>query len=129
VFNVAPDGSVPGDEVRSLTGAALKVPLPERLAGRLVRWGFRWGLGATPPELVPYTLHPWTVANDRLRAHGWAARVSNEEACVAAFEVGGWATLSPRKRQEIALGAAAAGLAALAVGGAWLARRWLRSRR
>jgi UDP-glucose 4-epimerase len=128
-FNVAPDGSVPGDEVRSLTGAPPKVPLPERLAGRLVRWGFRWGLGPTPPELVPYTLHPWTIANDRLRAQGWTPLVTNEEACVEAFEASAWATMSPRRRQEIALGVAGAGLAAVAAGGVLAARRLFRSRR
>ena len=127
-FNVAPDGAVPADEVRSLTGAPPKVPLPERVAGRFVRWGFRSGLGSTPPELVPYTLHPWTVANDRLRAHGWAPTVTNEEACVEAFEAPPWAALSPGRRQEIALGVAGAGVAALAAGGGLLARRWLRSR-
>jgi nucleoside-diphosphate-sugar epimerase len=127
-FNVAPDGSVPGDEVRSLTGAPPQVPLPERVAGRLVRWGFRWGLGPTPPELVPYTLYPWTVANDRLRAAGWNPTVTNEEACVEAFEAGAWATMSPRRRQEIALGVAGAGVAGLVGGGALLVRRWLRSR-
>jgi nucleoside-diphosphate-sugar epimerase len=126
-FNVAPDGSVPGDEVRSLTGAPLKVPLPERVAGRLVRWGFFWGLGPTPPELVAYTLHPWIVANDRLRAQGWSPRVTNEEACVEAFGAGAWATMSPRRRQEIALGVAGAGLAGIVAGGVLFARRWLRS--
>ncbi|MGH9230836.1 MAG: NAD-dependent epimerase/dehydratase family protein [Acidimicrobiales bacterium] len=128
-FNVAPDGSVPGDEVRSLTGAPPKVPLPERVAGRLVRWGFRWGLGPTPPELVAYTLHPWTIANDRLRGQGWSPTVTNEEACVEAFEAGAWATLSPRRRQEIALGLVGAGLAAVATGVVVAARRLLRSRR
>jgi nucleoside-diphosphate-sugar epimerase len=128
-FNVAPDGSVPGDEVRSLTGAPLKVPLPERLAGRLVRWGFRWGLGPTPPELMAYTLHPWTIANDRLRAQGWSPTVTNEEACVDAFEGGAWATMSPRRRQEIALGVAGAGVAAIATSGVLVARRLLRSPR
>jgi nucleoside-diphosphate-sugar epimerase len=121
-FNVAPDGSVPGDEVRSLTGAPPKVPLPGRVAGRLVRWG----VGATPPELVPYTLHPWVVANDRLRSHGWRPTVTNEEACVAAFEVGAWGTLSPRRRQEIALGVAGLGVAAAATGAVVAARRWWR---
>jgi nucleoside-diphosphate-sugar epimerase len=128
-FNVAPAGSVPGDEVRSLTGAPLKVPLPERLAGRLVRWGFRWGLGPTPPELLPYTLHPWAIANDRLRAQGWSPTVTNEEACLEAFEAGAWATMSPRRRQELALGLAGAGVAAAAAGGVLAARRLLRSRR
>jgi nucleoside-diphosphate-sugar epimerase len=128
-FNVAPDGSVPGDVVRSLIGAPLKVPLPERVAVRLVRWGFRWGLGPTPPELVAYTLHPWTIANDRLRAQGWSPTVTNEEACVDAFEAGAWATMSPRRRQEVALGLAGAGVVAIATGGLLAARRLLRARR
>ncbi len=126
-FNVAPEGSIPGDQVRSLIGAPPKVPLPERAASRLVRWGFRWGLGPTPPELVPYTLHPWVVAADRLRAQGWEPRVSNEEACVEAHDVGAWATMSPRRRQEVALGVAGVGIVGLAVGGVLAVRRWLRS--
>jgi nucleoside-diphosphate-sugar epimerase len=127
-FNVAPDGTIPGDEVRSLTGAPPKVPLPERVAGRLVTWGFRWGIGPTPPELVPYTLHPWVVANDRLKAQGWSARVTNEEACVEAHEAGPWATMSPRRRQELALGVAGAGIVGLVTGAGLLVRRWLRRR-
>lgn len=126
-FNVAPEGWIPGEQVRSLVGVPPKVPLPDRVAGRLVRLGFRWGLGATPPELVPYTLQPWVVAGDLLRAEGWAPSVSNEEACVEAHEVGAWATLSPRRRQELALGVAGVGIAGAVVGGAVALRRWLRS--
>jgi nucleoside-diphosphate-sugar epimerase len=125
-FNVAPDGSIPGDEVRALTGAPPKVPLPARMASRLVRWAFRWGIGPTPPGLVPYTLHPWVVANDRLRATGWRATVTNEEACVEAHEVGAWARLSPQRRQELALGVAGVGILATLAGAALLVRRWLR---
>lgn len=126
-FNVAPEGSIPGDQVRSLIGAPPKVPLPDRVAGRVLRWGFRWGLGPTPPELVPYILHPWVVASDRLRAMGWRPQVSNEEACVEAHEVGAWATLSPRRRQELALGVAGVGVAGVAAGLLLAARRWLRA--
>lgn len=125
-YNVAPDQAIPGDEVRSLTGAGPKVRLPERLAERFARWRFRSGLGPTPPELIPYTLHPWVVANDRLRAAGWEPRVSNEEACVEAHDAGPWATMSPRRRQEIALGVAGAGVVAAGVAGALGLRRWLR---
>jgi hypothetical protein len=125
-FNVAPDGSIPGDEVRSLVGVPPKVPLPERIASRVLRWGFRWGLGPTPPELVPYVLHPWVVAADRLRAEGWTPGMSNEEACVEAHEAGPWATLSPRRRQEIALGVAGVGLVGLVVGAIVVVRRFLR---
>lgn len=125
-FNVAPDGSIPGDQVRSLVGVPPKVPLPERIASRVLRWGFRWGLGPTPPELVPYVLHPWVVAADRLRAEGWTPAVSNEEACVEAHEAGPWATLSPRRRQEIALGVAGVGLVGIVVGAVVVIRRLLR---
>ncbi|MFS8585799.1 MAG: NAD-dependent epimerase/dehydratase family protein [Acidimicrobiia bacterium] len=127
-YNVAPPGAIPGDLARSLIGAPPRVPLPERLARHVAHWRFRWGLGPTPPELVPYTLHPWVVAADRLRAEGWTAEVSNEEACVEAHDVGAWATMSPRRRQEIALGVAGAGLAGAAAGTALLLRRWLRRR-
>jgi nucleoside-diphosphate-sugar epimerase len=121
-FNVAPEGSIPGDQVRSLTGAPPRVPLPDRVARRFARWG----LGRTPAALLPYTLHPWVVAADRLRAQGWVPRASNEEACVDAHDVGPWATMSPRRRQEVALGAAGAGLLVVAAAAAAAARRWLR---
>ena len=125
-YNVAPDGAIPGDEVRSLVGAGPRVRLPERLIERLARWRFRSGLAATPPELVPYTLHPWVVANDRLRAAGWQPRMTNEEACVEAHDAGPIARLSPQRRQEMALTAAGVGLAGIVVSGAVLVHRWLR---
>ena len=91
--------------------------LPERLALRLAGLRWRWRLAPTPPSLLPFTVHPWVVANDRLKADGWEPARSNEEAYVGAHRAGPWATLSPRRRQELALGAAGAAL----VGGAALA--------
>lgn len=129
VFNAAPDNAIPGDAVRSLTGAGPKVRLPERVAERFAAWRFRSGLGPTPPELVAYTLHPWVVANDRLRAAGWDPQVTSEEACVEAHLAGPWATLSPRRRQELALGVAGVGIAGAAAGTAYALRRLLRGRR
>jgi nucleoside-diphosphate-sugar epimerase len=127
-FNVAPDQPIPGDEVRSLTGVGPRVRLPEKLADRFAHWRFRYGLGPTPPELVPYTLYPWVVANDGLRSAGWEPTVTSEEAAVEAHDVGRWARLSPGRRQEIALGAAGVGLAGIAAGSVWAARGWLRGR-
>ncbi|MFP3901932.1 MAG: NAD-dependent epimerase/dehydratase family protein [Acidimicrobiia bacterium] len=127
-FNVAPPGSIPGEAVRALIGAPPKVPLPGRVAGRAVRWGWRSGLGATPPELVPYVLQPWVVASDRLRARGWSASVSNEEACVDAHEVSPWASLSPRRRQELALAVAGVGLAGALAAAGVVVRRAVRRR-
>lgn len=108
--NVAPDGWISGETVRALAGGAPRVRLPERLAVRLARVGWRWRLTATPPALLPYTVHPWVVANDRLRADGWVPASSNEEAYVSAHRAGPWAMLSPRRRQELALGTAAVAL-------------------
>ncbi len=111
--NVAADGWVSGDTVRALAGGAPTVRLPERIALRLAGLRWRWGLTPTPPELLPYTVHPWVIANDRLKADGWTPTLSNEEAYVGAHRAGPWATLSPRRRQEVALGVA--GVATLGV--------------
>lgn len=121
--NVAPDGWISGETVRALAGGAPRVRLPERLALRVAGARWRWGLAPTPPELLPFTVHPWVVANDRLRADGWVPTSSNEEAYVAAHRGGPWATMSPRRRQEAALGIAGAGIAAALGGGIALLRR------
>lgn len=104
--NVAPDGWIDGDTVRALAGGPPRVRLPERVAVRLARLRWRWGLAPTPPELLPYTVHSWVIANDRLRADGWEPSSTNEEAYVGAHRAGPWATLSPRRRQELSLGVA-----------------------
>ncbi len=114
--NVAPDGWVDGDTVRALAGGPPRVRLPERLALRVAGLRWRWGLAPTPPELLPFTVHPWVVANDRIKAEGWEPASSNEEAYVGAHAAGPWATISPRRRQELALGAAGAGLLVLVAG-------------
>jgi nucleoside-diphosphate-sugar epimerase len=106
--NVAPDGWIAADTARALAGGVPRLRLPERLAVRVARTRWRWGLAATPPAMLPFTVHPWVVANDRLRADGWEPAATNEEAFVASHRAGPWATLSPRRRQELALGAAAA---------------------
>lgn len=121
--NVAPDGWIDGDTVRSLAGGPPRIRLPERLAVRVAGWRWRAGLAETPPELLPYTVHPWVVANDRLRADGWTPTSSNEEAYVESHSAGPWATLSPRKRQELALGAAGALIAGGTAGAVALLRR------
>lgn len=123
VRNVAPDGWISGDTVRALAGGAPRVRLPERVAVRLAGMRWRWGLAPTPPELLPFTVHPWVVANDRLRADGWEPTASNEEAYVGAHQAGPWATLSPRRRQEIALGAAGVAVLGAAVGVVAILRR------
>ena len=121
--NVAPDGWITGDTIRALAGGAPRLRLPERLAIRVVGLRWRWGLAPTPPALLPLTVHPWVIANDRLRADGWEPGSSNEEAYVGAHQAGPWATLSPRRRQELALGAAGAAIVAAGVSLTALIRR------
>lgn len=126
--NVAPDGWISGETVRQLAGGAPRVRLPERLAIRLAGWRWRWGLGETPPALLPYTVHPWVIANDRLKADGWQPESSNEEAFVGSHRAGPWATISPRRRQEIALGVAGTTILGAVAGAVALIRRRSRPR-
>ena len=48
----------------------------------------------------------WLVANDRLKAEGWQPTVTNEQAFVAGTETRWWQLLTPKRRQELALGLA-----------------------
>ena len=128
VFNVAPDGSIPGDRVRALSGQRWRLPLPDRV-GEVVgalRWRFQ--RGPIPPGLRPYTRETWIVANDKLRSHGWVPTVTNEQAYVEGTE-GRWYTMvTPKRRQEIALGAMAGVVGAATLTAMVLGRRWWSSR-
>ena len=127
VYNVAPDGWVPGDRVRALTGARPRIRLPDRVAEVVaaVRWRFQ--RGPIPPGLGSYTREPWLVANDRLKAHGWVPTVTNEQAFVEGTEARWWTMITPKRRQELALaGMVTASLVATGVVAA--AVRWWRRR-
>ena len=124
VFNVAPDGHVPGARVRSLWGLAPRVRLPDRVAEMVadVRWRFQ--RGPIPPGLRPYVRSPWLVSNGRLRAGGWSPTVTNEQAFVEGTDTKWWTMLTPKRRQEIALGAMVlSALGAIATLVIWLRRR------
>ncbi len=71
VYNVAPDGWVPGERVRALSGERPRVPLPDRLRELVSGLRWRFARGPIPPGLLPYTLEPWVISNGRLRATGW----------------------------------------------------------
>lgn len=126
--NVAPDGWLRGAEYTALDAGTPKVRLPARVGDRISRLRWRLGLAPTPPGLVPYARHPWVVANDRLRAEGWEPEHSNEEAFVMGTPATALATLSPRRRQELALGVAGGAVVALVGGVGWWAARRLRAR-
>lgn len=127
VYNVAPDGWIPPDAMKGF--ATLPRPrVPVWVADRLTAARFRLGLSHTPPEILPWTIHPWVVANDRLRAEGWVPSSTNEEAYVAGTAPGPLDTLSPQRRQEISLAVAGGALVAAGAGAAALLRRHIRSR-
>jgi nucleoside-diphosphate-sugar epimerase len=126
VFNVAPDGWIAGERVRALSGERPRIPLPERVSDVLgrVRWQFQ--RGPIPPGLQSYTREPWVVSNGRLRAEGWVPTVTNEQAYVEATEERWWTMISPRRRQELALGAGAVALLAGVFASVLIVRRWWR---
>ena len=97
----------------------------KRVLGAL-RWRFQ--RGPIPPGLRSYTREPWVVANDKLRAEGWTPTVTNEQAYVEGTEAKWWTMVTPKRRQEIALGGVVVLLAASAVVGGTFIRRWWRQR-
>jgi len=115
VYNVAPDGWIPGERVRALAGAVPRVKLPDRVTEVVTNLRWRFQRGPIPPGLRSYTRWPWLVANDRLKAAGWRPTVTNEQAYVEGTDAKWWTMVSPKRRQELALGAMVASLVALAV--------------
>lgn len=122
VFNVAPDGWISGEQLGALA-ALPRLRLPDRFARAVANARWSLGSGSAHPGLVPYTTHPWVVANDRLRAVGWSPLWTAEEAYVAGHPPAPWSSLSPQRRQEIALAATGASLLGVAAAAAALLRR------
>jgi len=123
VYNVAPEGSIPHEELLALAAPRLRVRLPWSSGGRVGRRAWLAGFVGVPSALTPYLEQPWVVANDRLRAVGWEPQHTNEEAFVAAAEPSALQGMSVRRRQQLTLGAAAGGAIAVAGGVAALVRR------
>ena len=129
VFNVAPDGWIPGHRIRALAGSQWRVPLPGRAAEVVAAWRWRLQRGPIPPGLLSYTQSAWVIGNDRLRGLGWRPTVTNEQAYVEGTEAPWWGAISPKRRQEFALVGAVLGLIGVVVTGAVIGRRlWRRSR-
>jgi UDP-glucose 4-epimerase len=110
-FNVAADGWLPREEFDSLLGRRFRAPVPPGLAERSLRRLWHLGLAELPPGAMPYLVHPWVVANDRLRGAGWVPGHSNEEAVLASLDQ------RPAMYRTVALaaGVMAAGLGVAAI--------------
>lgn len=127
-FNVAPDGWLPAEQVRALSGPAPRVHLPAPLAERLASARAAAGLGGRHPAVLPYTMHAWVVANDRLRAAGWQPAHTNEEAYVEGDPGGPLTSLNPKRRQLLSMGVVVGAVAGLVLGAVVLVRRRTRRR-
>lgn len=127
--NVAPDGWISPDTLRDLVAPTPRLRIPEPVASRLADIRYRAGLSDLPPGVMPYTMHPWVVANDRFRAAGWAATHTNEEAFVAGHRASALATMSPRRRQELSLFATGALVAGAVTAVTFVVRRRRRAHR
>ena len=126
--NVAPVGWLTPTQRRALDPVP-RLRLPEPVALKIASWRWRLRLAPTPPGILPYVRHPWVVANDRLVAAGWQETSSNEEAYVMGHEASAIESISPRRRQELALGVAGAvGVGAVVLAGALLRRQRRRRR-
>lgn len=127
IFNVAPDGWLRAPEVSALRGVPeTPVVVPGAVITAVADARRRLG-AATHPGLTPYLQHPWIVANDKLKALGWSPEFSNAEAYVAGHQPSRFDGVTAKRRQELALGAAGATVAAGLVGAAsavsWALRR------
>jgi hypothetical protein len=122
-LNVAPDGWISAAVMAELGGPTPRLRLPANVVATLAR--IRWGLGftAAPPGVLPYTVHPWVVSNDRLRALGWEPAHTNEEAYVAGHEPRTFDSLDAGSRQRISLGVAGGLVLTTLAGLMWLFRR------
>jgi UDP-glucose 4-epimerase len=111
-YNVAADGWLSREELKALVGRRLQPAVGAEMMERSLRRLWPAGLVDFPPTAVPYFLHPWVIATDRLRAAGWAPAHSNAETVLACVE-----RPSAPGRGTVAAGivAAGAGLAALRV--------------
>jgi UDP-glucose 4-epimerase len=85
-YNAAADSWLNADDARALLPRSLLPSVPAELLERILRRLWASGLGDIPPTVVPYLVHPWVVANDRLKAAGWRPARTNEEAIVEALD-------------------------------------------
>lgn len=119
-YNVAADGWLDAAEARDLIGRPPAPALPAEVLERWLRRTWDLGMGDVPAGVVPYLVHPWVIANERLRAAGWTPAHSNADAIAEAV-----ASLPPRDAKP-AIVAGAGGL--LLVGTAVALRRRRRKR-
>ncbi len=85
VYNVAADGWLAADVASALIDRSRVLAVPAGVLERILHRTWELGLGDVPPGVVPYLVSPWVIANDKLRAEGWAPSRTNEDAIAEAL--------------------------------------------
>lgn len=124
--NVAPDGWLSFGDVRALRGPTARLRLSRPVAVVLARLGEVFGIAPVDPDSIVAVSAPWVITNERLRSLGWEPTHTNEEAYVESDRGGPWSRLTPRHRQQLALGAAGTVAAGALVTAIVVLRRRLR---
>lgn len=131
-YNVASEGWLSFAEIGAILDRRL-LSVPEEIAHRLADQAQRWGQLDLPPGAVPYLMHPWVMATDKLVATGWQPRYTNRDAvAVLAADIRDRIVIGPidvsrSALQRGALGAVGAAAVAALLGVRWLVRRSRRS--
>jgi UDP-glucose 4-epimerase len=121
VYNVAAEGWLSRDELRALLGRKVQPSIGPELMERTLRRLFSAGLVDVPPSEVPYLVHSWVVAIDRLKAEGWNPQHTNEETVLACLR--GRVPTSAWKTAVAAAGGATLATTGLVVAGLLRRRR------
>jgi len=121
VYNVAAEGWLSRDELRALVGRKVQPSVAPEVMERALRRLFSAGLVDLPPSEVPYLVHPWVVAVDRLKAEGWNPQHTNEETVLACLR--GREPASAWKAAVAAAGGATLATTGLVVAGLLRRRR------
>ncbi len=126
-FNVAPDGWIGPERFRQLAGGfRVRFGDSSRRATEITAAARAAVRRPVPEGLDAHVRHPWVVANDRLRAAGWEPAFTNEQAYVAGTSAPPWAAVSPKRRQELALGVSGLGVAGATAAALSVAKRLTR---
>jgi nucleoside-diphosphate-sugar epimerase len=123
VLNVAAEGWLDAEAVAALVPRSVVPTLPADVLRRALARMWASGVGDVPPAIVPYLVHPWVVASDRLQALGWEPSHTNEETILETVDARPPSGLPSARTIAVAAGVGAAGIAT------GLALHYLRRRR
>ncbi|MGZ4678353.1 MAG: NAD-dependent epimerase/dehydratase family protein [Acidimicrobiia bacterium] len=124
VFDVAAPGWLGADEVRGLLARGALPAAPLDVVRRVLARSWRAGVGDVPPAVLPYLVHPWVIATDRLEGIGWRAEHTNEETLLETHDA-----LAADAGPSLAVVGGVAGLAAIGAAGGYAVHRFVRSHR